>query len=79
MAQEGRKGRFRCGAGGACEASLFTFTSRCEEGEEPPVGRIAAASMEEALEYMRAHCADFQIIRLEFVGMLRMLSGTPVD
>jgi hypothetical protein len=43
------------------------------------VARLAAASMEEALEYMRAHCADFQIIRVEFVGMLRMLSGTPVD
>jgi hypothetical protein len=77
--RESQKRRFRPGAGGACEASLFIFTGKGEEGEESSVARIAATDMEEALAYMRARYSDFQIVRAEFVGMVRMLSGTPVD
>jgi hypothetical protein len=46
-----RDNRFRLGNGGVCEASLYEFTGRGEEGGDPPVIRIAAVSLEEALAY----------------------------
>ena len=69
--------RFRTGAGGVCEASLYEFTGRSEITEEAV--RIAATSLEEALAYIRKRHSTLQVIRVEFLGMARLLSGSPVD
>jgi hypothetical protein len=72
------KASFRAGTGGACEASQYTFTGACRMGEEAVI-RVAASNLEEALAYVRARHADLQIIRIDFVGMIRLISGSPVD
>ena len=73
------KSRFRAGDGGVCEAGLYQFTGRSEEGQEPPVAMVAAASLEEALAYIRKRYSDLQVVRVECLGMVRLVSGSPVD
>ena len=79
MAQDSRKRRLRIGSGRAWEASLYEFTGRSDDGQDAPVARIAAVSLELALGYLRENYGDFQIVRIEFLGMVRLVSGTPVD
>ncbi len=77
MAGKSRVGRFRAGSGGVCEASLYEFAS--SDGPEPRVIRVAARDITEALAYIMEAYADFRVVRIEFVGMVRLVSGTPVD
>jgi len=72
-----QKSRFRAGSGGVCEASLYEFTGRSEMAEETV--RVAATSLEEALAYVRKRHSGLQVTRVEFLGMARLLSGSPVD
>jgi hypothetical protein len=74
--------RFRPGATGACEAQLWKFTGSPEipaDDNAPQVYRVAAESLDAALSYMRRRHDDFTIIEARFLGMIPLLSGTPLD
>ena len=74
--------RFRPGATGECEAQLWQFTSPpgiVADGHAPPVHWVAAESLEAALRYMRHRHDDFIIAEARFLGMIPLLSGSPLD
>jgi hypothetical protein len=73
---------FRPGSGGVCEAQLWEFTGPTRslaDDEEIPVERVAAASLDQALKYMRRRHYDFAVCKAETIGMIAMLSGSPLD
>jgi hypothetical protein len=74
-----KKTGFRPGRSGACEARLFLFTGQTHGEAEPPVKQIAACNLQEAMTYMRKRHAEFDILRVEFLALIEMLSGSPVD
>lgn len=69
---------FRPGRSGACEARLYRFTG-VANGEDDPVKRVAACDLQEAIVYMRKWHPDFDILQVELVAMIEMLSGSPLD
>jgi hypothetical protein len=73
--------RFRPGTTGACEAQLWRFTSApgILNDDRAPIHRIAAESLEAALGYMRRHHDDFTITEARFIGMIPLVSGSPLD
>ena len=74
--------RFRPGTKGACEAQLWKFTGPPEiltDDNAPQVHRVAAESLEAALRYMRRRHDDFIIAEARFLGMIPLLSGSPLD
>ena len=73
--------RFRPGATGACEAQLWRFSSPgiLADGNAPQVHWLAAESLEAALGYMRRRHDDFIIAEARFLGMIPLLSGSPLD
>jgi len=70
---------FRPGRSGACEARLFLFTGHAHGEAEPPVKRIAACDLYEAIAYMRKWHAELDIVRVELVAVIEMLSGSPLN
>ena len=69
--------RFTTGKGGGCEAYLFEFH---EQGTpQSRTLKIAAAKLDEALSYLRGHEPDFQVASVHNLGLIIMVSGTPVD
>lgn len=69
--------RFDTGEGGECEAYLFEFQ---EQGTgEPRTLTIAAAKLEDAVSYLRGHSPDFQIVSVQNLGLIVMVSGSPLD
>jgi hypothetical protein len=70
---------FQVGRSGACEALLYQFTGRANGEGEPPVERVAGCSLHEATAYMRKFHADVDILRVEFVALIEMVSGSPLD
>ena len=46
---------------------------------EPPVKQIAACDLHEAMTYMRKLHADFDVLRVEFVDLIEMVSGSPLN
>jgi hypothetical protein len=77
-----RNGRFRQGSGGACEAQLWSFTGPqkiAEEDHTPETVWIASGSLDEALQYVRQRHDDFVITAARLVGMVTLLSGSPLD
>lgn len=71
------RSRLKVGGLGGSEAQLFEFQ---EVGsEEPRTVRIAALKLDEALSFLRLHEPDFQIKRVENLGLILMVSGSPVD
>ena len=74
---------FQPGRSGACEALLYEFkgrpTSDGNEEEAVPTEKIAAANIHEALAYMRRRHADFEVWSVQLVGVIVMLSGSPLD
>jgi hypothetical protein len=46
---------------------------------EPRIVRIAARTFDEALEYLRWHEPDFPIEHVRNLGLVLMVSGSPVD
>ena len=71
---------FRLGRGGACEATLFAFFGKVPPGAaQPTVRRVAATQLLEAVQYMHQRHHDFQIDRMESLGLIVMLSGSPLD
>ena len=74
-----KNARFRPGRSGTCEASLFEFTGRARDQESPPVERVAACEIAEAVLYMTRYHPHFEILRIELVTTIVMISGSPVN
>ena len=73
---------FRPGATGACEAQLWRFTGNepiLNDDNVPRVQWVAAESLEAALRYMRQRFDDFAIGEARLVGVIPLLSGSPLD
>lgn len=77
------KRAFQPGHSGACEAMLYEFKGRPSsdgDGGEPiPTQSIAAANIHEALAYMRRWHADFEVWSVQLVGVIVLLSGSPLN
>jgi hypothetical protein len=73
--------RFRPGATGACEAQLWSFTGPpvILADDASRVHWVAAESLEAALRYMRQRFDDFTISEARLVGVIPLLSGSPLD
>lgn len=85
-----KRTRFRLGNHGGCEALLWEFKERprLDETEHtfgdkpiesPRVVLIGAEKLEEALEYLRFHSPEFEIHTVDCLGLLIMVSGSPID
>ena len=73
--------RFRPGSTGVCEAQLWIFVgSNGILSDNVPQARwVAAESLDAALRYMRQSHDDFTITEARFLGMIPLLSGSPLD
>lgn len=72
--------RFRPGAGGACEATLFRFIPmRVPGGQEIKSKDVAAIHLDEAYEYIRRRYPDYRIARIEVGELIEMVSASPLD
>jgi hypothetical protein len=74
--------RFRPGTTGVCEAQLWTFTGPPgipADDNAQQIHWIAAESLEAALRYMRRRDDDFIISEVRFLGIIPLLSGSPLD
>ena len=74
--------RFRPGTRGVCEAQLWEFTSAqriLNDDNAPAAHWVAAESLDAALRYMRQRNEDFTITEASFLGMIPLLSGSPLD
>ena len=74
--------RFRLGTTGACEAQLWTFIGSpgiLPDETAPPVLWVAAESLDAALRYMHRRHDDSIITEARFLGMIPLLSGSPLD
>lgn len=77
-----KKTGFRPGPRGVCEAQLWQFTGPTrflDDDEEIQLERVAAASLDQALKFMRRRHSDFIICKAEAIGIIAMLSGSPLD
>jgi hypothetical protein len=64
------------------EAQLWKFTSSpgiLKDDHAPEVHWVAAESLEAALLYLRRRHDDFMITEARFLGMIPLLSGSPLD
>lgn len=70
-------GRFEPGARGGCEAQLFEF----REAHSPDAStiRIATVSLDDALTYLRWHGDNFQPGTIGSLGLILLVSGSPID
>jgi hypothetical protein len=82
--------RFQIGNSGGCEALLYEFCERArssstEDPRQQPSSpheftmRIAATTFDEAFAYLRWAHPDFVIDNVICLGLIRMVSGLPVD
>ena len=74
--------RFRPGAAGECEAQLWKFTGPpgiLNDDQVPEIHWVAAESLDAALLYLRKRHDDFMITEARFLGMIPLLSGSPLD
>jgi hypothetical protein len=69
--------RFEVGTHGGCEALLFEFHEK--HLPEPHILLIAGASIDEALAFLRWHEPEFEINSVRNLGIILMVSGSPVD
>jgi len=75
-------GSFRPGSRGVCEAQLWRFSgprNPLDRDEEPESHMVAAESIHEALKYICWREREFRIHKAECVGLIAMLSGSPLD
>jgi hypothetical protein len=83
--------RFETGSHGGCEASLFEFRESApyqgaevalQESPRMPernIIRIAAWSFDDALTYLRWTEPEFKIDSVQNLGIIILVSGSPVD
>jgi hypothetical protein len=74
--------RFRPGSTGECEAQLWSFTGSSGilyDDDVPQIHWVAAESLDAALRYLRKRYGDFIITEARFLGMIPLLSGSPLD
>jgi hypothetical protein len=74
--------RFRPGTSGECEAQLWLFMGPpgiLEDDHVPELHWVAAESLDAALRYLRKRHDDFRITEVRFLGMIPLLSGSPLD
>jgi len=77
-----RRPTFRPGSRGVCEAQLWKFTapeSHYNVNEPLESHLVAAESLDEALKYIQSREPDFSISKAECMGLIAMLSGSPLD
>ena len=77
-----KNSRFRPGTTGECESQLWYFTCPpgiCADDHALHEQWVAAESLETALRYMRHRHDDFIIAEARFLGMIPILSGSPLD
>lgn len=72
---------FRQGRFGACEARLYEFRGRCYPSisEEEKIERFATNSVYEGLVYLKRREPDFDVMSVQYIGMITLLSGSPLD
>ena len=74
--------QFRPGTSGECEAELWTFTGppgTVKDDQMPEIHWVAAESLDAALRYLRKRHDHFIITEARFLGMIPLLSGSPLD
>jgi hypothetical protein len=74
--------RFRPGTSGECEAQLWIFMGApgvVNDDRASEKHWIAAESLDAALFYLRKRHDDFMITEARFLGMIPLLSGSPLD
>jgi hypothetical protein len=72
--------RFRPGASGECEAQLWEFMGPPGDDDHvPEIHWVAAESLDAALLYLRKRHDDFAITEARYLGMVPVLSGSPLD
>jgi hypothetical protein len=67
---------------GVCEAQLWTFSGPANVSSDDPAREVywvAAASLDEALRYLRQRYDDLQIMEARCAGMVALVSGSPLD
>ena len=74
-----KKTGFRPGRSGGCEARLFQFIGQAQGEGEPPVKQVAACDLHEAIAYLRKWHPDLDVHRVEFVAMIEIVSGSPLN
>jgi len=81
MKDKKRPAAFRQGRFGACEARLYEFRGRCypSSSEEEKIERFAADSIYEGLVYLKRREPDFEVMSVQCVGLITLLSGSPLD
>jgi hypothetical protein len=73
---------FRPGKSGVCEAQLWEFSGPSKflpEDQEIALKRVAAASLDDALRFVRRRYPDFIIVKAEATGVVVMLAGSPFE
>jgi hypothetical protein len=81
MSGKKKSAAFRQGRFGARESHLYEFHGRdypCES-EEERVERLAAESIYEGLLYLRRREPDFEVTSVHCIGLVTLLSGSPLD
>jgi hypothetical protein len=58
---------------------LYLFTGPAHRDGEPNEKRVAAGDLMEALIYMRKWHPDLDILRVEMVALIEMVSGSPLN
>jgi hypothetical protein len=69
--------RFQIGTHGGCEASLFEFSEK--HIPKPHIVRVAAVNLDQALAYLHWHEPEFEIESVQNLGLILMVSGSPID
>jgi hypothetical protein len=81
MSRKKKPAPFRQGRFGACEAHLYEFRGRDypSDPDEERIERLAAESLYEGLLYLRRRDPDFEVVSVKCIGLVTLLSGSPLD
>jgi hypothetical protein len=83
-----KKSKFHTGSRGGCESRLYEFRERPISEEElkllsnplaPRIELIAAGTLDEALAYLRFDSPDFDVHTVTCLGLIIMVSGSPLN
>ena len=67
------------GFGLTAKARLYRFTGHTHHDGEIPVKLVAACNLHEAITYLRKWHPDLDVLRVEFVAMIEIVSGSPLN